>query len=272
MVTAHVSQTAGKEHGEDPVFTDGLMEGNDQVFFWNGSFLEKLFHQLVFALGYQLHQCLVGGRGLFAKAYWNLGKPSAPGAVRFVHKSFHGYQVHYAAEVGILSIAFHDGQLHRNHLAPKRFTQRVHGAFVIGAGMIHLVDHDRSGQVEFFPELPHPPGHGLHPAGRVDDQQGRFYRQQRCACLVHKHGKAGRINKIDLEVAPFRECQCILHGCAARDILFVVGGYSAAVIHPAQPLGHFGGMEQRGDQGGLSAVRVTYQGDVTNVLSLIDFQ
>ena len=31
VVTAHVSQAARKEHGEDPVFADGLMQGDDQV-------------------------------------------------------------------------------------------------------------------------------------------------------------------------------------------------------------------------------------------------
>ena len=172
----------------------------------------------------------------------------------------------------ILSIAFENGQLHRNHLAAKSFAQRVDGAFAIGAGMIHLVDHDGPRQVEFFAELPHPPGHGLHAASCVHHQQGRFYRQQRRSRLMHEHGKAGRIYKIDLYVVPLGECQRILHGCAPRYILFVIGGYGAAVIHPAQPLGHFGGVQKRGDQGGFPAVGMTHQGDVTNVLSLIDFQ
>ena len=138
--------------------------------------------------------------------------------------------------------------------------------------MIHLVDHDGPRQVEFFAELPHPPGHGLHAACCVHDEQGRFYRQQRRARLVHEHGKARGINKVDLYVVPLGECQRILHGGPARYILFVIGGYGAAVIHPAQPFGHFGGVKKRGDQGGLAAVRMTHQGDVTNVLSLIRFQ
>ena len=59
-VTAHVSQPARKEHGEDTIFADGLMQGDNQVLCGDGSFAEKLFHQLVFAFGHQLHQRLVG--------------------------------------------------------------------------------------------------------------------------------------------------------------------------------------------------------------------
>ena len=168
-----------------------------------------------------------------------------------------------------MSTAFENRQLHRNHLAAKSFTQCVDGAFAIGAGMIHLVDYDGPRQIEFFAKLPHPPSHGLHAAGGVHHEQGRLYRQQRRARLVHEHGKAGRVDKIDLYVVPLGECQRVLHGCAAGDILFVIGGYGAAVIHPPQPFGHFGGVQQRGDQGGFPAVRVTHQGNVTNVLSLI---
>ena len=138
--------------------------------------------------------------------------------------------------------------------------------------MIHLVDHDGPRQVELFAELPHPPRHGLHAAGRVHHQQRRFHRQQRRARLMHEHGKARRVDKIDFYVVPLGECQCILHGGAARYILFVIGGDRAAIIHPAQPVGHFGGLQQRRDQGGLPAMGMTHKGDITNVRSLIGFQ
>ena len=119
VVAAYVSQPARKEHRKNPVLADGLMQGDDQVLFRDGSFAEKLFHQLVFALGYQLHQSLVSGRGFFAQAHRDLGKTAASAAVRFVDEGLHGHQVHDAAEDGILSVAFDNGQLHRNHLAAK---------------------------------------------------------------------------------------------------------------------------------------------------------
>ena len=174
--------------------------------------------------------------------------------------------------MGFCPLPSTNGQLHRNHLAAKTFAQGIEGAFAIGAGMIHLVDHDHPRQVKFFAELPHPPGHGLDAAGGVHDQQRRFHRQQRGARLMHKHGKARSIDKIDLYVVPLGECQRILHGGPARYIFFVIGGYRAAVIHAAQPFGHFGGLQKCGDQGGFAAVRVTHQGDITNVLSLIGLQ
>ena len=89
---------------------------------------------------------------------------------------------------------------------------------------------------------------------------------------MHEHGKARCIEKIDLYVVPLGECQGILHRRTARYILFVIGSHCTAVIHSAQPLGHFGGLQQRGNQGGLTAMGMTYQSDISNVLPLIGFQ
>jgi len=49
------------------------MQGNNQVLLRDGSLAEKLFHQLVFAFGHQLHQRLVGSGSLFAQAHRDLG-------------------------------------------------------------------------------------------------------------------------------------------------------------------------------------------------------
>ena len=89
---------------------------------------------------------------------------------------------------------------------------------------------------------------------------------------MHEHGKAWSVYKINLYVVPLSECQGILHGCPPGYILFVVGGYGAAVIDATESLGHFGGLQKGGDQGCFAAVGMTHQGHVANVLSLIDFQ
>jgi len=63
MVEGHVGQAAGKEHGEDAVIADGLVERGDEVVFSDCAFLEILFHELVFAFGYQFDESLVAGFG-----------------------------------------------------------------------------------------------------------------------------------------------------------------------------------------------------------------
>src|ERR1700722_15329036 len=138
MIAAYVSQAAGKEDGKNPVFANGLMERNDQVLFRDRAFLEVLFHQLVFAFGYQLNQGLMCRRSFFAQPYRYLGKPPTPSPVRLVDEGLHRYQAPPAAEVGILSAALNNRQLNRYHLAPKTFPQGVESTFAIGARVIHL--------------------------------------------------------------------------------------------------------------------------------------
>ena len=147
------------------------MQGDDKVLFRDRALAKKLFHQFVLALGDQLDQGLMGGRGLFPQPHRDLGQAPTAGAIRFVHKRLHGYQVDDAAKVGILSVAFQDGQLHRNDLAAKTFAQGVEGAFAVGTGMIHLVDDDHARQVELLAKFPNPAGRGFYAAGGVHDEQ-----------------------------------------------------------------------------------------------------
>ena len=63
MVGADVAQAGGKQHGENPVFLDCFVQRRYEMFFGNRSFVEKLFHQLVFAFSNNLHQFFVGFLG-----------------------------------------------------------------------------------------------------------------------------------------------------------------------------------------------------------------
>ena len=65
LVDADVSQPRSKQHRENLVFADRVMQRGNEMFFRNGAFFEELLHQLVVALGDQFHQLLVrflGGR------------------------------------------------------------------------------------------------------------------------------------------------------------------------------------------------------------------
>ena len=67
------------------------MERGDEVIFIDGALLEVLFHQLVFALGDQLYQCLVAGFGIGGQRGWNLNHLAAAVAAGGVAEGFHGY-------------------------------------------------------------------------------------------------------------------------------------------------------------------------------------
>jgi hypothetical protein len=72
MVGANVAQSGGKEHRKNPVFFNSFMQRWNQVFFGDGPLIKELFHQLVFALGNNFHQLLMGffGCGLKVTRLW----------------------------------------------------------------------------------------------------------------------------------------------------------------------------------------------------------
>ena len=77
VVHADVAEAGGEEHGEDLVVLDGLVQRRHQMFFGDSSLVEELFHQLVFALGDDLDQLLVGFFALLGDVVWDIG-PSFP--------------------------------------------------------------------------------------------------------------------------------------------------------------------------------------------------
>ena len=52
---------------------------------------------------------------------------------------------------------------------------------------------------------------------------------------------------------------------------FVIGGDGGAIIDAALGGGHFGGMQQSGDQSGLAAVRMPHYSYVADLTSLVRF-
>ncbi len=88
-VGADVAQAGAEDHGEDFVFANGVVQRRNQVFFRNGSLLEKFFHQRVVAFGHQFHQLFVRGLGLVLHVGRNLDFFALAVAAHFVGVGLH---------------------------------------------------------------------------------------------------------------------------------------------------------------------------------------
>ena len=119
MIGTDISETRGEQHRENPIFANGFVESCDQVIFRNRSLFEELLHELVFAFGHQLDQCLMGlfcflgkfgGKGTF----FALSVSSQGIGVRL-----HRDQIHDAGKIALSP----DGQKYRNHLPSENIAQ-----------------------------------------------------------------------------------------------------------------------------------------------------
>ena len=111
LVGADVAQSGGKEHREDLVFANGVVQTADNVLLGDGALVEELFHQHVVAFGNQFHQALVRGLGLLGHVVGNRSDLGLAVAAHLVGVGLHLHQVDYAGEALLRA----DGQLHRNH-------------------------------------------------------------------------------------------------------------------------------------------------------------
>ena len=109
---------------------------------------------------------------------------------------------------------------------------------------------------------------GSTPVTAFDGDEGGFDGRHGAAGFVDEHVEAGRVDEVDLDAVPFGEGQGVLHGGAAGDVFFVVGGDGRSIFDAAEGGGHFGGMQQSGDERGLTAVRMPHYSYVADLTSL----
>ena len=117
--------------------------------------------------------------------------------------------------------------------------------------------------------LPDAVGGGFEAVLGVDDDEGGLDGEHGGAGFVEEHVEAGGVDEVDLDAVPLGEGDGVGHGGAAADLFFVVGGDGGAIFYTAARGGHFGGVEQDGDEGRFAAVGVAHDGDVANVLAQI---
>ena len=130
---------------------------------------------------------------------------------------------------------------------------------------------DDARHVGFFGVLPDALGDRLHAVLRVDHNDGGLDRQQRGAGFVGEHVEAGRVDEIDFDALPLGKGDGVLHGDAAGDFFFVVGGDGRAIGDAALGGSHFGGMQHGGNERGFAAVRMPHYSYVADLTSLVRF-
>ena len=129
-------------------------------------------------------------------------------------------QIDHAAEVFLAS----DGQLERNHSSSKGIGQRFQHALGIGALAVHAAGHDQARRLIFLAVVPDPLGDDFHAGDAVDHDNGRIHHRQHQLGFVDEHVEAGRIDDIDLRLAPLHVGQAGGNRHLARDFFFVVIG------------------------------------------------
>jgi hypothetical protein len=87
---------------------------------------------------------------------------------------------------------------------------------------------------------------------------------------VDEHVESGRIDKINLALAPFSARETCRNGHFPRDFFFVVIGSGRSIVHAAQALRGSGGIQGGGDQGSFACVPMSYNRNIPNVFSCID--
>ncbi len=83
--------------------------------------------------------------------------------------------------------------------------------------------------------------------------------------------KPGVSTRLIFDALPLGKGDGVLHGDAAGDFFFVVGGGGRAVFNAALGGSHFSGMQQSGNEGGFAAVRMPHYSYVADLTSLVRF-
>jgi hypothetical protein len=238
----------------------------------DSALVEELFHQLVFAFGHKLDKSFVAGLGVGCQRGGDFRRDFAAAiAAGRVGAGLHGHEIDDAVK----ALGVGDGQLDGNTVTAPALVKVVDEGVEAALGgclrVVHLIHEDDAGDVGFFSEAPDPLGDGLDAGLGVDDDDGGFDREERGAGFVGEHVKAGRVEEIDFDALPLGEGDGVLHGEAAGDFFFVVGGRGRAVFDAALGGSHFGGMQQTGNQRGFAALRMPHYSYVADLTSLVGF-
>src|SRR5579871_6207843 len=150
MIGADVSKARRKDHREDFVFSNGLMEGWNQVLLRDRTRVEEFLHEFILAFGDDLHQSFMSflAGSLHICRYGAFFALTA--AAHFIGIGLHGYQVHDTLEILLRT----DRELNGDHLPPESVLQTFERHLVIGSLTVHAAHRDDPGQFDLFGVLP----------------------------------------------------------------------------------------------------------------------
>src|SRR4051812_28422607 len=243
VIHADVAETGGEEHGEDLVVFDGLVQRGDEMLFRDGSSIEELFHQFVFAFSDDLDQLLVSFFALLGDVIGNGSFLTFAISAHLVGVGLHVHQVDDTLQTFFAA----DGDLHGDDLASESGDERLHHMIEAGAVAVHSAGDDDARQVDIFGKLPHALGDDFDAMYAVDNDDRRLRRHHGGLGFVHEHWEAGRVEDVDLVVVPLEVGEAGGDGDLARDLFFVVVGGGVTCVHAAERFGGAAGVEHGGD-------------------------
>ena len=135
--------------------------------------------------------------------------------------------------------------MHRHDRPSESRGERFHDTVEVGALAVRPSAHNYARQRELVVVIPNALGHHFHATDRVHHDQGGFHRRDDHLGFVDEHVEAGRVDQVDLGLAPLDKCGGGGDGHGPRDLFFVVIGDGGAFIDPAEALRGAGSEEHR---------------------------
>ena len=136
---------------------------------------------------------------------------------------------------------------------------------------IQFVDHDGARQTKLIGEAPDLFGLDLDAGHAIHQHQRGIGGDESRLGVVNENVETRRIQKIDLLLGPFGESQAGGYRQLALNFLVVEVGDGVPFIHARQAIGGARGEQKSGGQGGLTAVPMAYQGNVSDVGTFVYF-
>ncbi len=237
----------------------------DDVLLADGSGVEELTHERVIAFGDEFDEGFMGGLGLLGHVGGDVFDAGASVASDFVVVGLHLDQIDDALE-GFFRA---DGELDGDDVASEGAGERLHDALEVGALAVHAGADDDARQGERIGEVPDLLGNHLDAGDGIDDDKGGIDGGHGQFGLMHEHVEAGRVDDVELVLAPLDGGERGGDGHLAGDLFFVVIGDGGAVIDASQARRGACGVKQGRNKRGFARVRVAYDGHVADVVTFV---
>ena len=247
VVDDRVEQAVGAQAGrgdaagdrEDVAVVGALLERVDDLVVGDLLALEVALHQRLGVLGDLVHQLLAVLLGLVGELVRDRDLRAV--AVGVVLVGLHVHEVDQAAQLVLGA----DRDLGGDDVRAERLLERVERAEEVGPLAVEHVHVDQPRDAQLLRALPQPARGDLDAHHAVDDEDRGLAHAQRAERVGDEAGLAGRVDQVDLDVAPLEGGQRRRDGHAAGLLVLVGVRDRRTVSHRAEP-GRRAGLEQQG--------------------------
>jgi hypothetical protein len=199
-VRAEAVRRDADRDGEDVPVVGAVLERGDDLLVRDLLALQVALHQRLGVLGDLVHQLLAVLLRLIGDLVRDRDLPAAAVGVLV---GLHVDEVDQPADLVLAA----DRDLGRHHVRPERRLQRLERAEEVGPLAVEHVHVHQPGDAELLRALPQPAGGDLDAHHAVDHEDRRLADAQRPERVGDEAGLAGRVDQVDLHVAPLERGQ-----------------------------------------------------------------